>query len=318
MSDEALMPSDDAVATPAQRSPGQQLAERRQAAGWSIEQVAAQLKLSPRQIDALESDRLDALPGATVARGFIRTYARLLNLDPAPLLATINAEIRSPIESIGQQKPLSAPFSETRLPSMHPPKASWPWLPVLLLAGVVVAAVWGAQRIDWHSVLPETTMAWFQASNAVAPTPPATAGAATEPPAAPVEAESAAPVAEPVPPPVEAAAPAAPEPPQPAPTLAAAAPEPEPAPAPAPVRAAAGGNELNLTVHEDSWIEIKRQDSSVMVSRLAKAGTTETFEIAEPVLLVIGNVAGVEASLRNIPLDLKSATSTNVARINLK
>jgi len=32
----------------------------------------------------------------------------------------------------------------------------------------------------------------------------------------------------------------------------------------------------------------------------------------------VGNVAGVEASLRDAPLDLKSVTSTNVARLNLK
>jgi len=316
MSDEALTPpQDEAAVAPVQLSPGQQLAEGRQAAGWTIQQVAAQLKLSPRQIEALESDRLDTLPGATVARGFLRTYARLLNLDPAPLLASIGTDTRSPIESIRHQKPLSAPFSETRLPSMHAPKASWPWLPVVLLAGVVVAAIWGVQRVDWRSALPESVAAWFEPVEAVAPAQPVVSEAPEPQPAAATEippAAEAAPAAEPVPPPVETVVPAKPEPP------VAAAPEPGPAPVPAPVPVAAAGNELNLTVHEDSWIEIKREDSSVVVSRLAKAGTTETFEIVEPVLLVVGNVAGVEASLRNAPLDLKSSTSTNVARINLK
>ncbi len=75
---------------------------------------------------------------------------------------------------------------------------------------------------------------------------------------------------------------------------------------------------LSLVLRQDSWIEIKRADGSAVVSRLARAGTTETFEIVEPVLLVVGNAAGVDATLRNAPLELKSAASSNVARINLQ
>ncbi|MGB6053819.1 MAG: RodZ domain-containing protein [Burkholderiaceae bacterium] len=312
MSDEDVMPSiDEAVALPAQLSPGQQLAERRQAAGWTIEQVAAQLKLAPRQIEALENDRLDALPGAMVARGFIRSYARLLKMDPAPLLATVSTDIRSPIESIRQQRPLSAPFSETRLPSMHAPKASWTWLPVLLLLGAVAVGISGAQRADWQAILPESVAAWLGESSSASVPEAQAVGGETAPPVAAVE---PAPAVEVVPlaaespqlAPAEATVPAKTESPVATVSQQAIAP------------AAAAGNQLNLTLHQDSWIEIKRQDSSVMVSRLAKAGTTETFEIAEPVLLVVGNVAGVEASLRNAPLNLKATTSTNVARINLK
>lgn len=308
--DDVTPPIDGAAALPAQPSPGQQLAERRQAAGWTIEQVAAQLKLAPRQIEALETDRLDALPGAMVARGFIRGYARLLKMDPAPLLAMVSADIRSPIESIRQQRPLSEPFSETRLPSMHAPKTSWTWLPVLLLLGAAAAGIWGAQRADWHAVLPESMAAWL-----AEPSP------ASAPEARTAGVEAALPLAAVEPAPTVEAMPPAAERPQPAPAEAAVPAKTEPVgavPQPAVAPTAAADNQLNLTVHQDSWIEIKRQDSSVMVSRLAKAGTTETFEIAEPVLLVVGNVAGVEASLRNAPLDLKSTTSTNVARINLK
>ena len=44
----------------------------------------------------------------------------------------------------------------------------------------------------------------------------------------------------------------------------------------------------------------------------------ETFDIAEPVTLTIGNIAGVEATLRGAPLELGSVATGNVARLRLK
>src|ERR1700736_2109394 len=70
----------------AQPAPGAQLAAQRQALNWSIEQVANQLNLAPRQIQAIEADNYAALPGMASVRGFIRAYAKLLKIDAAPLL----------------------------------------------------------------------------------------------------------------------------------------------------------------------------------------------------------------------------------------
>ena len=59
-------------------SPGQMLRAAREAKGWKVEQVASQLKLSRRQIEALEADAFADLPGLTFVRGFVRNYARVL------------------------------------------------------------------------------------------------------------------------------------------------------------------------------------------------------------------------------------------------
>ena len=56
-------------------------AMRSEAAGLSIDAVAQQLKLAPRQVVALEEDNFPQLPGRTFMRGFMRNYARLLHLD---------------------------------------------------------------------------------------------------------------------------------------------------------------------------------------------------------------------------------------------
>ncbi len=65
---------------------GARLRAAREAAGLSVDQVAQQLKLAPRQVKALEDENFAELPGRTFSRGFLRNYARLLNLDAEDLL----------------------------------------------------------------------------------------------------------------------------------------------------------------------------------------------------------------------------------------
>lgn len=75
--------------------PGQTLREAREAMHVTVFEVAQSLKFSPRQIEALEADDYAALPpGATFLRGFVRGYAKLLKLDPAPLLGLL--DVRAP------------------------------------------------------------------------------------------------------------------------------------------------------------------------------------------------------------------------------
>ena len=59
-------------------SAGARLRAAREAAGLSIDAVAQQLKLAPRQVRALEDDDFAQLPGRTFVRGFMRNYARLV------------------------------------------------------------------------------------------------------------------------------------------------------------------------------------------------------------------------------------------------
>ncbi len=60
---------------------GRKLRAAREAAGLSLADVAQSLKFTPRQIELLEADDYAALPGMTVVRGFIRSYAKLLKMD---------------------------------------------------------------------------------------------------------------------------------------------------------------------------------------------------------------------------------------------
>ncbi len=68
---------------------GGMLREARERLGFSVADVAAQIKFAPRQIEALEADDFKHLPEAAFLRGFVRSYAKILHLDTQILLATL-------------------------------------------------------------------------------------------------------------------------------------------------------------------------------------------------------------------------------------
>lgn len=296
-----------------QVSAGAQLTALREARGWTIEQVASQLNLASRQVHALETDNYAALPGMVIVRGFIRSYAKLLRADAAPILAAIADEQSEPVV-LQDRGSLSATFSEGKMPSAKPNAASSKI--VFAVLAVVVVAVLGflAQRMGWMSKTSDHAM---NAANAVKteaqPTTahvssaqPETAASVAAAPAAVAEsgqAETAQPQA------VE-------EKPQTPPPAAATIATESAADNAAPV-AVDSKNALVFQVKEDTWVEIRRADDSILVSRLLKAGTTEAFEITAPSSMVIGNAAGVNVTLRGKPLDI-SGNSSNVARLNVK
>ena len=70
-------------------SVGAKLRETRMHLGLEVADVADHIKFAPRQIEALEEDNLACLPEMAFVRGFVRSYAKLLQLDPAPLLAAL-------------------------------------------------------------------------------------------------------------------------------------------------------------------------------------------------------------------------------------
>lgn len=298
--------------------PGAQLASYRKERGWSVEQVASQLNLAPRQIVAIESDDYPALPGMPIVRGFIRAYAKLLKVDPAPLLASLGGETMLVNEPIAPRKTLSTPFSEKRLPVMvERPGLSSRWVVgvlILILAGV---AIWATQiGNDWFAsskTAPSVAEAGTDAAQPTATAPerkPAeTGGSPAANPAVPTSGAAPEPSVQPAAP-AGMAFPAQPETAKPNAGVA--------APAALPTAPVTDKDALLIKVNQDSWIEVKRTaDDKVLFSRLVKAGETETVEVTDPVSVVIGNASGVEASFRGTPLALKAGRG-NVARLNLK
>src|SRR5205809_8055292 len=70
----------------ARAGPGRMLAQMRVERKLSVADVAQRLKYGVRQIEALEAEEFDKLPGTTFVRGMVRGYAKLLDTDPQPML----------------------------------------------------------------------------------------------------------------------------------------------------------------------------------------------------------------------------------------
>lgn len=106
----------------------------------SLDDVSAATKISNRFLSAIESDRFDQLPGGIFNRGFIRAYARYLDLDEEQLITDYKA-------AAGEEDP-NVPL-ETELPEDTRSEAGhgrselpWKELVVLLSLLAVVLGLW--------------------------------------------------------------------------------------------------------------------------------------------------------------------------------
>lgn len=70
---------------------GSQLRQTRESQGRSLAELAAQISLRRAVLEALENCQFDQLPEAALTRGYLRSYALALGLDPQPLLAQFPA-----------------------------------------------------------------------------------------------------------------------------------------------------------------------------------------------------------------------------------
>ena len=76
--------------------PGGVLRAEREALGVTIREVAETLNLSMSTIEAIETNDYERLPGPVFARGYVRAYARLLNLAPESLVARYPQQVPVP------------------------------------------------------------------------------------------------------------------------------------------------------------------------------------------------------------------------------
>ena len=87
---------------------GTALQQAREQQGLSVHDIASKLRLSHKQIEALEADNFAALPESTIVRGFIRNYAKLLKIDAEPLLNAYSAIVPSKVPAAFTVQPTSS------------------------------------------------------------------------------------------------------------------------------------------------------------------------------------------------------------------
>jgi transcriptional regulator with XRE-family HTH domain len=93
-------------------SPGPYLKAQRKRRGMSLDQLAAATKIPRPQLELLEADRYEELPGMVFTKGFLRCCARALELDPDTVLGLLYERERTQLrkrrrEGAPDDKPIS-------------------------------------------------------------------------------------------------------------------------------------------------------------------------------------------------------------------
>lgn len=315
--------------------PGRRLRDARQARGLELARVADQLHLKPTLIAALEQDDYQALPGSVFVVGYLRNYARLLGLDPEPLLAAYRRS--QPQAEPAPPKPVTA----------GGPRAGGGHLGARLFSLAVILALLGLSYAWWQdyrpAVYPEGTrlesasgdLELGAAAPANAPlaslaAPAEPVGASYEPPSEtapepspPTRALVADEVAQP-----EGSAPPAPPssptalttaepPPAIAPAMPAAAVVAEPLSEPAAEAPAAPSEGVVMEFSGPCWVDIRDSERRFKLFGEMKDGDRHVLAGTPPYSVIIGNAAAVRITVDGKPFELEGIARGNVARFTL-
>lgn len=284
-------------------SPGILLSNERVKRGLSLQEVADQLKLSRKQLEAIENDEYDKLPGPAFARGFVRNYAKLLGLDAALLNAALDAYVPMPMVN-PRPAPVEAPSREPARP-VEPtpePRPRQPLNPLLIKGAIAVVVLVLLLMVSYRMVTQGGSVS--PASLPATPLPASQAAVST-----PVV-ETPAPQVAVTPAPVSAPAPVTPAP----------VPEAKPAELPTPATQAAvsdsGAGEVVLRAKETAWVSLIDAKGKKLV--YGQVTGEKRVSGTPPYKLIIGNAQQVELQYKGQGVPLADKTKGSTARVELQ
>ena len=290
---------------------GADLCAARERLNWALPDVAAMLRIRVSYLEALESGRLDKLPGNVYALGYLRSYSMALGLDPEETARRFRAEAGE-IER-GTKLVFPTPAPERGLPAG-----------ALILLGLVLAggAYIGWYRLSGEGKLPAETVAPVPARLATLaeqalPGPDGRVPVPAPPPSMPeragddqfeprsAAAENPLLAPEPAPPPPRpvVAVRTTPIPGATATTAIAMPVNPpirypdSPPESAAPASDGAANPEatrVTLRFTGDTWVQVKERGGQVLVAKVMKAGETFAVPARPNLVLNTGNAGRVE------------------------
>lgn len=290
---------------------GALLARAREGMGLSVGEVANHLKLSMRQVEALEADAFERLPSPMFIRGFARSYARLVQVDPGPVMKALDLRFPPPPAGVVAPAAVAAGLVRQPVPTAIPfPSSDQPSRWLHSVAGLLAAVVVGFLAFEWFGPAPGSApdspvpgvarppSADVVQSGVVAPQP-VVPGAGADGAAAATD--GAVPAASPV----------------------------DAVPATAPVGASSmapseigdafgtGPRTVRLSFDRESWVEIRDARGRLIFSQLNPPGSSQVVQGEPPLSLVVGNARSVRLAYGGRDIDLAPHTRVDVARFTL-
>jgi cytoskeleton protein RodZ len=295
---------------------GGALRTARENQGLSIQEIASRLRLSPKQIEAIEADNFAALPEPTIVRGFIRNYAKQLKINSEPLLDAYNVIV----PSVDPHELIVKPSANMKMTSYKKPNTGRN-----LLLGLLALAGLGAWLFYQNYVEKPSPTAPSASVDSAEPLPEAALPAAERTPELQASTELTLPPADAtvlpsnvVAPPVAATVgnPADASATNAAP-IASAAPAitpPEPTVAPTPI----GMTKLEFSANQETWVNVMDANGREIYSRTIFAGSRESIDVKPPVNVTVGNAGATSLSMNGKSIELAPHSRNNVAHIKLE
>lgn len=334
------------VAAATGQNPGELLRQARERREWSQAEVARKLNLTVSSLNHVETGAFDKLPGHTFARGYIRAYAKLMDMDQAPLVEAFDQYTGthakgSDVHSLGRiEEPVRLSHNILRGVSLLLLVAvvggSFLWwqdqgslrgkdLANIALEHVEVESADGTTQI--HPLdEPEDQAVTLGQQGESAPLPleqaPAELVAEASSEAAPAAAAAApvqqAPAQAEAPAPTTAA-PAAPA--TPAAPVAQAAPVAPAASVPAiatePAAVPAGSAKVAIQFTADCWTQVSDGNGKVLFSAIKRKGDNLELTGKPPFAVRLGFARGAQVSYNGQAVDVAPFTSGETARLKL-
>ncbi|MES1993740.1 MAG: RodZ domain-containing protein [Pseudomonadota bacterium] len=305
---------------------GALLRAAREARGLGRQSIADALRLSPRMVEAIESEDLSSLPPPLFIKGYLRSYAALVGLDEAALtrdfeswvpttdplqVATVRNRPTADLSDVGRGRQLA---SAILLLAVIGGVTFW-WLRPASTTQPVVSVEENQAIQDSATVpdpvpegLPET-----QSSPEEALPDESQAMAEDASPSGDGASEEAVPLP---PPPVATPARSVQQDPVPATALAA---PPAVAGKPDETPQEQGTAVLKIRYQQDCWTEVRDARGRQLIYRLAKAGSEQEVSGDPPFALYLGYAPGVEVAIDGRPVPIAPIIgSSTVARFKLE
>jgi len=336
------------VAVAPGQNPGELLRLAREKRDWSQAEVARKLNLTVSSLNHVETGAFDKLPGHTFARGYIRAYAKLMDLDQAALVDAFDRYTGthakgSDVHSLGRiEEPVRLSHNILRGVSLLLLVAvvggGFVWwqdqgslrgkdLAKIALEHVEVESADGTTQI--HPLDEPEDQAVTAGQQPEAAPLPLAQGTPEQPEAAGEQvAASPAPAAAATPAPAQqapvqptasapAATPAPVAPATPAPAAAVPAEPAAPVSASAPAAVPAGSGKVAIQFTADCWTQVSDGNGKVLFSAVKRKGDNLELTGKPPFAVRLGFARGAQVSYNGQAVDVAPFTSGETARLKL-
>ncbi len=295
---------------------GAVLRAAREAQGLHIAALATAIKVTPRMVEALESDRLHELPDTTFARALAQTICRYLKIDPQRVLALLPASGTVALEPASRIR--STPYRDRGgRAEQGPARNLGPlfWGAALLLLAAVALYLLPSAWLGLGSTVslepgrPAVASAPLLVEPAASAPPPASAAPG---PGAAASQSSSADVASTGGMPMMASSLTADR------NRAASAETVFSAPPPGSGTAPAVSGALVVSTTVASWIEVRDAKGQLLLGETVQPGRSVGLDGPLPMRVLIGNAAATQLVFMGRPIDVISRSRENVARFELQ